>query len=108
MFMVVVGGAPLYEVPIEYGYEMYKEQFNAARDPLDGDFSGLLSEKAWSEGYGYILVDLRRKKGSEDLMNKSVEIEFYNNSLYPIDMRCFLTSEQTVEISTQTGKVIRA
>ena len=109
MLQVYIGGKPRYETAIEYGYEMYKEQFQANQLMLDGDRSGLLSEKSWSEGYGYILVDLQRlKNDSEDLMNKSLEIEFYNNSLYPIDIRCFLAMEQTVEISTQTGKVIRA
>ena len=108
-FQVYVSGKPMFESPMEYSYEMFKEQYRNSNLAIDGDMSGLLNEKSWSEGYGYIFIDLMRKKNdAEDLVNQSLEIEFYNNTITPIDVRCFLAQEETIELTTQTGKVVRS
>ena len=108
-FQVYVSGKPMFESPMEYSYEMFKEQYRNSNLAIDGDMSGLLNEKSWSEGYGYIFIDLMRKKNdAEDLVNQSLEIEFYNNTTCPIDVRCFLAQEETIELTTQTGKVVRS
>lgn len=108
-FQVRIAGQLLFPEPQEFNYELFTRQFQNSASILDEEMSGVLDIEKWSSRYGYIYVDLTRKMNdAEDLMNKSVEIEFVNNSTYPIDIRCFLEREEAFTMSTMLGKVSRA
>ena len=108
-FQVYISGSPMFEQPQSYSHLLFKEHYQASTMMLDGDRSGLIDERKWNDTYGYFIVDLQRMNSiADDLSNRSLEVQFVNNAAYPVDLRAFLALEQSVQVATQTGKVVRA
>ena len=106
-----VGGVNHYKQNnVNYSYEMYLNEIRTAGSIQGGEelglSSGILSEKQWSEGYGYIFVDLSRSvNAAQDTMPRSVEIVGTNNSLNMVDLMCWIGYEKQIDLNVSTGKL---
>ena len=110
-FNVKVGGVNLYtQNNVSYTYEMYLNEIRSAGAIQGGHelglSSGILSEKKWSSGYGYIFVDLSRNETiARDVMPRSIEIVGTNNTLNMVDIRAWIGYEKQIDLNVSTGKV---
>ena len=107
---VRIGGVSLFENPIVYNYDMFINHLRGAYS-LNGGLelglsSGLLDERKWSAGYGYVFVDLSRyENASQDEISKGLEVIGTNNSLAPVDYTFYVGHEQSFTLHTATGRV---
>lgn len=108
---ILIGGSPLFEDPKTYTYDMFMNEIRGAKSLYGGLemglSSGLLDERMWSEGHGWIFIDLSRaENAAADVASKSVEVKGTNNGQMAMDVRFFLAHEETFTLNTSTGKVM--
>ena len=107
---ILVGGKPLYETPKSYTYQMFLEEIRGANS-INGGLqlglsSGLLDQRMWEEGYGYIFIDLSRyETDNEDLVSKPLEVRATNNTLNVCDYQFYLGTEAEFTLNTASGKI---
>jgi len=107
---ILVGGKPLYETPKSYTYQMFLEEIRGANS-INGGLqlglsSGLLDQRMWEEGYGYIFIDLSRyETDNEDLVSKPLEVRATNNTLNVCDYNFILGHEEEFTLNTASGKI---
>ena len=110
-FNVRVGGVNHYtENNVDYTYEMFLNEVRSSNSLLGGEqvglTSGLISQKMWEEGYGYIFVDLSRKLSeADDTLPKAVEFIGRNNTLNVVDYICHVGYEKNIDVNISTGKI---
>jgi hypothetical protein len=106
----LVGGQPLYETPLTYTYEQFQQHFRGFASMngglANGLSTGIISEREWDTGYGYVVIDLSRyETDAADNVSKPLEVRATNNSSCTVDLNFFLMTEAEFSISTTTGKV---
>ena len=111
-FQIKVGGKPLWDSPRVYDYDMFMNEVRG-NVSMNGGLqlglsSGLIDQRKWAHGYGYIFVDLSRYgSDAEDLVSKGIRISGTNNTRCPVDYVCYIGHQQSFEISTSTGRITR-
>jgi uncharacterized alkaline shock family protein YloU len=67
--------------------------------------SGLLSEKMWSNGYRYYVVDISRRATGSDNVPLSVQVRGVSQSSVAVDLYCFITYKRQIEIDLGSGAI---
>lgn len=113
-FQVKIAGSPLYENPKTYTYDMFMNEIRGANSLYGGLqlglSSGLLNERMWSEGYGYIFVNLNdwcKETEVQDATNRAIEVLGRNNTKKTVDYHFWVGIEQEFTLNSSTGKVSR-
>jgi hypothetical protein len=98
-FNVVMSGKSLYPEAYNYDYQEFKNTL--------GKFASNISLTDFNNMYGYICVDLRKRKYDINT-TQSIHIKGMNSSNVNIDLLCFVEYEKEVLLNVLTGKVEEA
>jgi len=109
-FNVVVAGSNVYNQLIQYKYENYLNEMNGTfgvnANTETGACSSLISLEDYQNNYGYIVVDLSRRKNYDDKTATSVEIRGTISSAKNLDLLCYIVYSRDLKIDVVTGGVI--
>lgn len=109
-FNVFVSGTAWYSSSINYSFEHFTNEMRktgAYGNMLPQIASGLIGEKDWENGYGYIYVNFNRQPTAAlDNAPRSIQLQLTNASPYTVDNYCFVIYEREITLNTSTGKVI--
>jgi hypothetical protein len=111
-FNVLMSGVNLYQENINYNFLEFLNEVRTSNS-LNGGLnlgisSGLISQSDWESGvYGYIYVDLsRRLSQATDDIARSIQVNYTNNSLQPLDLIWCVGYEREICLSTSTGALV--
>lgn len=112
-FNVIVSGVNVYKEPVFYQWTHFLNEvkqmnnLNAGHD-LNMQ-AGLISQEDFTNGYGFITVDLAHLVETEeaDNVSRSVTVQLTNTSSYTIDYYCVISFEKQVTVSTQIGSILQ-
>ena len=110
-FQVKIGGVQHFKSPVDYNFDMFMNEISKSNSVQGGLESGLasslISYSNFQTNSGFIFVDLSRKQSeADDVINKSVEVTFVNNSLARIDYYCFIGLAESKTVNVETGKIV--
>jgi hypothetical protein len=110
-FNVFIGGTPVYQQNISYGFEHFynevRKDGSAYGNMMRTISSGLIGQSDWEAGYGFIYTNLERcENEAVDNASKVVSFQLTNASTYTCDYYCFLIYERSGTLSTTTGQLI--
>lgn len=110
-FNIYVNGTPHYPENINYSWLQFLNESrgsNALNGGLtDALSSGLISQKDFYNGYGFIYVDLsRRQSQARDNETKSIEVKGTNLSNRVMDYHVIINYQRELNISTSTGALV--
>jgi ribosomal protein S17E len=95
-FNVTLSGKSLYPEAFNYDYQEYKNTV--------GKFAKNISLTDYNNLYGYIVVDLKKRK-YELNTTQSINIKGRNDSAANLDLLCFVEYEKAILLNVLTGKV---
>jgi hypothetical protein len=91
-----------------FGYEQFLNELYGVGSIngglTDGLSSGLISQTAFYNNYGYLVANVGRRLPEEDRTPKSVQIMGTSLCALPIDLFVFCVFEKEIVIDTYTGK----
>jgi hypothetical protein len=106
---VQVSGVNLWSAPVDYGWDMYKNEVSPAYSVNGGlqlgTTTGLLSEQEWTIGYRYIVADLSRRLPADDETAKSIQVSGIISSAKPLDLLFFIEYERGLTVDTATSAI---
>jgi hypothetical protein len=94
-----MSGRSLYPEAYNYDYQEFKNTV--------GKFAKNISLTDYNNLYGYIVVDLRKRK-YELNTTQSIHIKGKNDSTAALDLLCFVEYEKEVLLNVLTGKIEEA
>ncbi len=108
---ISVSGRPLYQQPINYGYDQFMMNVygqGAMNGGYDRGFvgAGLLSKAMWDGAYGYIVVDLTRKDETEDVLEKQLTLHWVNMNSFAMSYDIYVEYQRTVKIDCFSGRIV--
>lgn len=111
-FNIQLSGANLYQTNLTYSWQQWLESC-ASLGGINGNplaevglKSGLISERDWYNGYGFIHVNLSNKDEPQDELPRSVMVQFQNNSQKPISVHATIYYEREITLDPATGQLI--
>ena len=109
-FQVQVSGKSMFDHPVNYDFEEFLQE--VSKSGINGGMTtglaaGLISRKAFQNGYRYYVCDLARRLQSADSIPLSVQISGINNTSVTVDYYCFITYQRTISLETSSGVVVQ-
>jgi hypothetical protein len=99
----------LWSAPVDYGWDMYKNEVSSAYSVNGGlqlgTTTGLLSEQDWTIGYRYIVADLSRRMPADDETAKSIQVSGVISSARALDLLVFIEYDRSVTVDTATSAI---
>jgi hypothetical protein len=106
---VQVSGVNLWQAPVDYGWDMYKNEVSPAYSVNGGlqlgTTTGLLSEQDWTIGYRYIVADLSRRMPADEDTPKSIQVSATIASAKALDLLFFIEYDRSVTVDTATSAI---
>jgi hypothetical protein len=106
---VQVSGVNLWQAPVDYGWDMYKNEVSPAYSVNGGlqlgTTTGLLSEQDWTIGYRYIVADLSRRMPADEDTPKSIQVSGTVSSGKALDLLFFIEYDRSVTVDTATSAI---
>lgn len=103
-----ISGVNIFSNNEQYGFEMFQNELYGVGSIngglTDGLTSGLISQTAFYNNYGYLVANVGRRLPEDDRTPKSVQISGTCLSVVPIDMYVFCVFEKEIVIDTYSGK----
>jgi hypothetical protein len=107
---VFISGKPVYQSPLQYGWEQFLLETDGVGSLnggiTDGLRAGLIDRDAYERCYGYVLVNLSRKDSADDALEKTLQIAFTNNNTIAMSYSYFVEYERNWEIDCVSGKIV--
>ena len=106
-FNVSLGGVNIYQNNVTYGYEHFLNEITSwgiNANKSTGMVSGRISQRDWSNNYGYIVCDLSRRLPEDDTTSIAVSITGTNQGAKALDLFCFIEYEKSIVIDILSGK----
>lgn len=107
---VLMGGKPLYENSLNYGFENYLSELNGAlglnAGQVIGESSSLINLKDYNSNHQYFVFDLSRRFGSDEKTTSSLEFKGYVDSPKAIDFYCYVVYEKDLHVDAVTSQVV--
>jgi len=109
-FNVALSGSNVYNQLIQYKYENYLNEMNGVfgvnANMETGTSSSLMSLEDYQNHYGYIVVDLSRRKEYDEKVAMSVEIRGTISSAKNLDLLCYIVYSRDLTIDVDAGAVV--
>lgn len=106
---VQVSGVNLWSAPVDYGWDMYKNEVSPAYSISGGlqlgMTTGLVSEQDWTIGYRYIVADLSRRLPADDDTPKSIQVSGTISSARALDLLFFIEFDRSIDVDTATSAI---
>lgn len=106
-FNIQISGSNIFQSNLQFGYEAFQNEVYGVGSVngglVDGVSSGLISQTAYYNNYGYLVANVARRL-PEDNSAKSVQISGTCLSLLPVDLFVFCVFEKEIVIDTFSGK----
>ena len=103
-----ISGVNIFSNNEQYGFEMFQNELYGVGSIngglTDGLTSGLISQTAFYNNYGYLVANVGRRLPEDDRTPKSVQISGTCLSIVPIDIYVFCVFEKEIVIDTYSGK----
>jgi hypothetical protein len=107
-FNIQISGVNIFTNNEQYGFEQFQNELFGVGSIngglTDGLTSGLISQQAFLNNYGYLVSNVGRRLPEEDRTPKSVQISGTCLSVVPIDLYVFCVFEKEIVIDTYSGK----
>lgn len=107
---VMLSGKPVYQSPLAYSWEQFLlevEGCNSISGSVeDGLRAGLIDRQGFESIYGFTVVNLSRKDSADDVIEKTIQISFTNNSTKAMTYSYFIEYERGWEIDVVSGKIV--
>lgn len=107
-FNIQISGVNIFTNNENYGYEQFLNELYGVGSIngglTDGLSSGLISQTAFYNNYGYLVANTARRLPEEDRTPKSVQIMGTTLCSVPVDIYVFCIFEKEIVIDTYTGK----
>lgn len=104
-----ISGINIFTNNQQFGYESFQQELygvNSVNGGLtDGITSGLISQNAFYNNYGYLVANVARRL-PEDNSPKSVQISGTSLSQLPVDLYVFCVFEKSITIDLYSGRRI--
>lgn len=108
-FNIQISGTNIFTNNEQFGFEQFQNELygvNSINGGLtDGLTSGLISQTAFYNNYGYLVADVARRL-PEDNSAKSVQLSGTCLSQLPVDLYIFCVFEKAIVVDTFSGKRI--
>jgi hypothetical protein len=105
-----ISGVNIFSNNEQYGFEQYQNELYGVGSIngglTDGLTSGLISQQAYLNNYGYLVANVGRRLPEDDRTPKSVQVSGTCLSVIPIDLYVFCVFEKEIVIDTYSGKRI--
>ena len=103
-----ISGVNIFANNEQYGYEMFQNELYGVGSIngglTDGLTSGLISQTAFYQNYGYLVANVGRRLPEDDRTPKSVQIAGTCLTQVPVDLYVFCVFEKEITIDTYSGK----
>ena len=107
-FNIQISGVNVFSNTEQYGFEQYQNELYGVNSVqggiVDGMTSGLLSQIAFYNNYGYLVANVSRRLPEEDRTPKSVQISGNVLTQVPLDLYVFCVFEKSITIDLYTGR----
>lgn len=109
-FQVLLAGQNIFQLNQTYSWQNYWDEvqhYNAINgSETTGLNSGLISYTDYMFNMGVLTVDISRRVSSENLVPKSIQLQFYNYSARSVDVYVFVEVERSFVISTSNSQIL--
>ena len=106
---VLVSGKNIFQQDQDYDFNAFINEVAPGNALCGGQklglTSGLLSEKDWSNGYRYYVVDISRRIVASDSVPLSIQVRCSVQSSVIVDLYCFVTYRRQIVVDIATGAV---
>ena len=103
-----ISGVNIFSNNEQFGYEQFQNELYGVGSIngglTDGLTSGLISQQAFYNNYGYLIANVGRRLPEEDRTPKSVQISGTCMGAVPVDLYVFCVFEKEIVIDTYSGK----
>ena len=103
-----ISGVNIFTNNEQYGFEQFSNELYGVGSIngglVDGLTSGLISQTAYYNNYGYIVADVARRLPEDRRTPKSVQISGTCLSKVPVDLYVFCVFEKSITIDVYSGK----
>lgn len=107
-FNIQISGVNVFTNNEQYGYEQFANELYGVGSIngglVDGLTSGLISQTAFYNNYGYLVADVARRLPEDRRTPKSVQISGTILSAVPVDLYVFCVFEKSITIDVYSGK----
>jgi hypothetical protein len=107
---VLISGNPLFPQPLNYRYQQFLQEvygWNSINGNLtDGMRNCLISEADYNGQYGVISINLQRHSEDSDVVPKSVQIQFRNETARAMNYHFFLVYERYFDLDCASGQLV--
>jgi hypothetical protein len=107
-FNIQISGVNVFTNNEQYGFEQFQNELYGVGSIngglVDGMTSGLISQTAFFNNYGYLVADVARRLPEDTRTPKSVQISGTCLSQVPIDLYVFCVFEKSITIDLYSGK----
>lgn len=107
-FNIQISGVNIFTNSEQYGFEQFQNEVYGVGSIngglVDGMTSGLISQTAFLNNYGYLVADVGRRLPEDSRTPKSVQISGSCLSAVPIDLYVFCVFEKSITIDSYSGK----
>lgn len=105
---IQISGINVFTNNEQYGFEAFQNELYGAGSIngglVDGMTTGLISQTAFYNNYGYVVADVGRRLPEDMRTPKSVQISGTSLSALPVDLYVFCVFEKSITIDLYTGK----
>jgi hypothetical protein len=109
-FNIQISGVNIFTNNEQYGFEQFANELYGVGSInggiVDGLTSGLISQTAFYNNYGYLVADVARRLPEDRRTPKSVQISGTCLSAVPVDLYVFCVFDKSVTIDIYSGKRI--
>jgi hypothetical protein len=109
-FNIQISGVNIFTNNEQYGFEQFQNELYGVGSIngglTDGLTSGLISQNAFLNNYGYLVANVGRRLPEDDRTPKSVQVSGTCLTQVPIDLYVFCVFEKEIVIDTYSGKRI--
>jgi hypothetical protein len=109
-YNVVYSGINLYQTNESYTYQQYLEELtydgSINGNQSVGLTSGLIDKHSWEQTFGFYVSTLSRRLPSEDLVPRSLQIQFTNASKRTIGYWAFIECLRSITLSISSGELL--
>lgn len=107
-FNIQISGVNIFTNNEQYGFEQFQNELYGVGSIngglVDGMTSGLISQTAFYNNYGYLVADVARRLPEDSRTPKSVQISGTSLSQLPVDLYVFCVFEKSITIDLYSGK----
>ena len=106
-FNVKVGGVNQMQTPIQYGFDEFLQQTNLFESISNADLSlscGVITQPFWDANRVYF-CDCSRGLTSDQMVGRSVDVMFTNNTNAPITVLIFVLYNKEFTLDVETGAI---